>query len=223
MRPFNIQTDDIGEYARRVLAEKGIDPDVPTDEYTIADHLRDSVMKTLTEIVPPRFLQATTDEPAILAWIRDYLAAGTPANIPNLMLRGPVGTGKTHTSIAVLRQVGLAMAEQGRRISLGRTSHPDFNQAMRPNADGSHVRTLENLQEVDLLAFDDFGAGKATDWTEDTLYRLIDTRWVRQLPTIITTNMDAQEFRRTQDERIVSRLAGSRQVALTDGDRRRVA
>lgn len=219
MQPFDIKTDDIGEYARRVLADRGIDPDaVPDEEYTLADHLRDSVSKTLAEIVPPRYLNATTGEMRLLAWIRRYVDTGTA---PDLMLRGPVGSGKTHASIAVLRQVGYAMAERGRRVSLARTSHPDFNQAMRPNADESHLRALEGFQEVDLLVFDDLGAGKVTDWTEDTLYRLIDTRYARQLPTIVTTNMDAREFRDAMDERIVSRLAESQQVALTGGDRRR--
>lgn len=218
MQPFNITTDDIGDYARRVLAEKGIDPDQEPVEYTLADHLRDSVTKTLAEIVPPRYLNATTDEPEVLAWIRQYVTHGTA---PDLMLRGPVGSGKTHTSIAVLRQVGYAMAEQGRRVSLARTSHPDFNQAMRPSPDDTHLRTLETMQGADLLVFDDLGAGKMSDWTEDTLYRLIDTRYSRQLPTVVTTNMDAPEFREAQDERIVSRLAGSWQVALTSEDRRR--
>jgi DNA replication protein DnaC len=221
VQPFNIKTDDIGDYARRVLERHGIDPaTATTTEYTIYDHLRDSVNAALAVIAPPRFVEASTNEPEVLDWIRQYVDTG---KAPDLMLRGPVGSGKTHTSIAVLRQVGLALAEQGRRVSLGRTSHPDFNQSMRPSPDGAHLRTLESLQEVDLLAFDDFGAGKSTDWTEDTLYRLIDTRWSRQLPTIVTTNMDAKEFRTSQDERIVSRLAGSMQVALTGGDRRRSA
>jgi DNA replication protein DnaC len=76
-------------------------------------------------------------------------------------------------------------------------------------------------EQVDLLVLDDLGGGKTTDWTADTLYRLVDTRWAYQRPIIATTNLTAPDLREAVGARVASRLAAGVQVALKGDDRRR--
>lgn len=219
-RPFNIQTDDIGEYARRLLADKGINPDdAPTDDNSVAEHLTDLYREKLERLTPALFRNVKPTDAAVSAWMRQFVA--NPAGTPNLLLQGPTGSGKTHNGYAALWGITLHYARQGRRLGFAKTTHADFNQAMRPTGDGTHLDALEEFQTVDLLMFDDLGAGQITDWSTDTLHRLVDARWADQRPMIVTTNLTATEMRSLLNERIVSRLLNSNQVALEDIDHRR--
>ncbi|GGM26869.1 hypothetical protein GCM10011608_09570 [Micromonospora sonchi] len=218
---MDIRNNDLGDLAREVMARHGIDPTTvpPRPAFNLADHLTEQAEATLAMLLPPRFRKADADLPQVREWVRRYLA--NPADCPGLLLLGPVGTGKSHAAFGALRRVVLESARRCRRMTYTVTSHPDFNAAMRPQPDDQHLRALADFQTVDLLVFDDLGAGKSSDWTEDTLYRLIDTRWANQLPTIATTNLDAQTLRDVVDERVVSRLSTSMQIGLKGTDRRR--
>lgn len=220
MDSFNINADDIGDYARRFLDRRGINPeDVDTSDYTVADHLTEAYRTKLDDITPALFLNAKPTDRRVSDWIRSFLT--DPTSTPSLFLAGPVGSGKTHNGWAALWAITLDYARRGQRITFTKISHADFNQAMRPQPDGGHLSALVDLQEVDLLLFDDLGAGQVTEWSTDTLFRLIDTRWSEQRPMIFTSNMVAGELKRVLDDRIRSRLSGAAQVELEDVDYRR--
>lgn len=211
---------DLPQLAREFLADRGIDPETvpPRPPYTLATHMADTTEATLDAILPTRYRHAEPDDPDVLAWVDSFLA--DPRTAPNLLILGPVGSGKTYQALGALRRVALACAARCQRVAYRAITHPEFNARMRPQPDESHSIALMDMQAVDLLVLDDLGSGKATDWTDDTLYRLIDTRWSHQRPTIATTNLHADEIRDVLDERVVSRLACGVQVALTAADRR---
>jgi DNA replication protein DnaC len=218
--PFNIRADDIGEYARRVLADKGIDPaGLLTEDNSVAEHLSELYRHKLETLTPALFRDKRPTIEAVTGWMRRF-AAG-PAGTPNLLLQGPTGSGKSHNGYAALWGIALHYARAGRRLEFAKTTHADFNQAMRPTSDGSHLDALAGYQGAGLLMFDDLGAGQLTDWSTDTLHRLVDARWAGQRPMIVTTNLTAAELRDILNERIVSRLLHSTQVALEDVDHRR--
>lgn len=222
MQQFNIQTDDIGDYARQILESKGIDPEaVDTSDYTIADHLTDATNTKLLMITPALFREVKPTDDRVIEWIGRHLA--DPQAAGNLVLRGGVGSGKTTNAFAALWQVTRHRARQSQRMTFTKVSHSDFNRAMRPTSDDAHLDALAEFQEVDLLLFDDLGAGQVTDWATDTLYRLFDVRWCEQRPTIVTSNLTAQEMRDAVDERVLSRLSGSTPVILPARDHRRGA
>lgn len=218
---MDLARTDMNQFARDYLAGRGIDPNTVDERppYTLADHMLAQAETTLDLILPPRFRTAVPDQPAVTAWVETFLTDS--ADAPNLLLRGPVGSGKTHQALGALRQVAIEAARRCLRVTYQAITHPEFNAAMRPQPDGTHLSTLVDLQSVDLLVLDDLGAGRATDWTEDTLHRLIDVRWSHQRPTIATTNLDTGTLRAEVDERVVSRLACGVQVALKGTDRRR--
>jgi DNA replication protein DnaC len=64
---------------------------------------------------------------------------------------------------------------------------------------------------------------KASEWTEEVTYRVINHRYEHQLPTIVTSNLGGGDLRTGLGERIASRLAEmAKRVALKGTDRRRV-
>jgi DNA replication protein DnaC len=218
---MDLNDTNLGEVARDYLARRGINPDdaPPSKPFNLPDYMVEQAEATLRMVLPARFRTAETDHPDVIGWTNRYLA--DPDTCPDMLLKGPVGTGKSHQAFGALRRVALAVAARAGRMTYQVISHPDFNDAMRPKPDGANVRTLADFQTVDLLVFDDLGAGKTTEWTEDTLHRLVDCRWANQRPTIATTNLTPEKFRSDLDERVVSRLSMSVQVALTGTDRRR--
>ncbi|CCA55383.1 putative DNA replication protein, partial [Streptomyces venezuelae ATCC 10712] len=87
---------------------------------------------------------------------------------------------------------------------------------------------------VPLLLLDDLGSAKATEWTEEVTYRLVNERYNACRPTIYTSNLPARAVLDEQGrplgpdlttalgERIVSRLSeDTTVVAMTGTDRRR--
>jgi DNA replication protein DnaC len=47
---------------------------------------------------------------------------------------------------------------------------------------------LEPVVEAGVLVLDDLGAWKMTDWMNDTLFYLLNSRYTARRPTIVTTN-----------------------------------
>ena len=45
------------------------------------------------------------------------------------------------------------------------------------------------------LVIDDFGVQRNTEWEMEMLYNLIDSRYTREKPTFITSNISIEEFK----------------------------
>ncbi len=102
---------------------------------------------------------------------------------------------------------------------------------LRPKgSDRGAEEELRRLARVPLLVLDDLGSAKASEWTEEVTYRLINERYNACRPTIYTSNLPATAPGQQPDlasvlgERIVSRLSEDTTViAMTGHDRRRRA
>jgi DNA replication protein DnaC len=106
-----------------------------------------------------------------------------------LLLIGPNGVGKTHLAVSVLRELVLMKGCGGQFW--------DFHELIREikNSYDSATRTTEEqvLQpviETDVLLLDDLGAWRMTDWMMDTLFFILNSRYLAKRSTIITTNFE---------------------------------
>lgn len=68
-------------------------------------------------------------------------------------------------------------------------------------------KIIDHYTSTPLLALDDLGAEKISDWSKEVLYLLIDRRYRNYKPTIITSNLSHKEIAERLDERIASRIS----------------
>lgn len=123
-----------------------------------------------------------------------------------LFLYGNVGTGKTHLACAIIDLIAnLHYKEIYDKFIF--VSAIEMLQEIRDSykyTDGDDFR--ESFKECALLVIDDLGTGKVTDWSSEIFYNIIDSRYSNLKPTIITTNLNIEEFKKRTDERLASRI-----------------
>lgn len=81
---------------------------------------------------------------------------------------------------------------------------------------------MSRASDHDLLVLDDLGAEKTTDWTQQTIYTLIDIRSREGKDTIITSNLTLGELAERMGDRIASRVGGMCKVISMGGNDRRL-
>jgi len=138
-----------------------------------------------------------------------------------LVLIGGYGCGKTHLLLAI----GNALLGQADPQPVVYANAPDLLDTLKAtfgrNGDGdTYDERFRALRTVDVLLLDDLGAESPTPWAAQALYQLLDYRYMRELPTVIASNMTTAEF----PDRIRSRLKDRsvvQIVGITSGDYRR--
>lgn len=144
-----------------------------------------------------------------------------PKRKGNLLLIGKTGTGKTHISTAIAREI----------INLGYDVIYDSVQNILADFEDDKFRRSYNTEELkaekylecDLLIIDDLGTEFANQVSISSLYNLLNTRYNKGLGTIISTNLSAEELARKYEDRIYSRIVGAgTRVLVFDGKDRRI-
>ena len=67
----------------------------------------------------------------------------------------------------------------------------------------------DNVLNADLLILDDLGAEFSTSFTVSMVYNIINTRILKGLPTIISTNLWYDEISDKYGNRVYSRIIGN--------------
>jgi len=116
-----------------------------------------------------------------------------------LVIQGKTGTGKTHLAYAI------AGACINRNMTVFAKPVPDLLDMLRDSYSiGAHGEQMEMLKEVELLILDDLGAQRDTGWALDVMYQVLNHRYSKKLPLVVTTNLDLRRV--GLDDRLVSRL-----------------
>jgi DNA replication protein DnaC len=156
-------------------------------------------------LTPPGniYAGATIADPRLLAWV-DELVAGT-APKRSILVWGKVGIGKTYSMYGLGHElirrgfhIGISSARSYRRESVVR-----LLAGLRP---GGGVETLDEAITVPVLLLDDLGSEKATDWTLERLYELVNERYEANAVTIISTNAKPEDMPAAVGPRVASRL-----------------
>jgi DNA replication protein DnaC len=73
-----------------------------------------------------------------------------------------------------------------------------------------------------LVVLDDIGQEKASDWTAETIYTLVNARYESMLPTIVTTNLTGAELAASPYWPVISRLAEDGELVRIEAEDHRL-
>jgi len=149
--------------------------------------------------IPPRYEHCTlesftADNPSLSAarekamlYCNGYPYLGPADEGLGLLFTGTNGVGKTHLAVSVLRELFTAKGARG--------EFWDFHELIReiknsynPETRTTELQVLAPVVETDILLLDDLGAWKMTDWMNDTLFFILNSRYMAKRATLITTN-----------------------------------
>ena len=123
-----------------------------------------------------------------LARAREF-SEGFPVVDKALLLIGPPGIGKTHIAVAVLRQVIQTRGARGLYYDT-RTLLSSIRSTYNPVIRTAEMDILRPVMEAELLVLDDLGAERLTDWVEETMNLIVNTRYNDKKATIFTSNYE---------------------------------
>jgi len=121
-----------------------------------------------------------------MSYCAGYPYLGTDEGL-GLLFTGDNGVGKTHLAAAVLRELWERKGTRGQFWDfheLIREIRNSYNEETRT----TELQVLEPVVETDVLLLDDLGAWKMTDWMNDTLFYILNSRYIAKRATLITTN-----------------------------------
>jgi DNA replication protein DnaC len=205
------------------LREAGIDPALLD-----GDHIASTtpgMPATAGDRIPPRYADALATDPQIRAWmaaitrqaIADLQVILSVTSGPSLLLLGPTGTGKTHEAFGAMR----GLVALGLRVNWRAITAADFYARLRPRHGIDSETEFREFAGARLLALDDLGAGKPSEWTEEVNFRLVNFRYEHQLATLFTSNLLPKNLVAALGDRVSSRLAEmTTRATLRGGDRR---
>jgi DNA replication protein DnaC len=171
--------------------------------------------------IPPRYFNKgfdlyATQTDTQLAGLRravDYVES-FPDVDRGLLFVGPCGVGKTHLSVAIMKQL-----VQERMITARFVDEVELLWQLKysygQDSPATEEEVLSPLTSVELLVWDDLGTGRPTAWVMDIIRMIINYRYTHKKQTIITSNWPLRrssvhtavtETEQTLEERIGRRL-----------------
>jgi len=180
----------------------------------------DFVARQLREArIPPRFATTTlenferdtNDQRAAWGAASAFVEA-FPVVDRGILFYGPNGVGKTHLAVGILRaciEKKGAIAYFFETRELLRLIRDTYNRSVEE----TEMEVLSPVLGADLLVLDDLGAERTSEWVQETLGLVVNTRYNTKRPTICTTNLadlddntDPRSFSFQLGERTRSRL-----------------
>lgn len=111
-----------------------------------------------------------------------------------LLFFGTVGTGKTFHAACIAN----ALIDKGYPCLV--TNFARLVNTLQGMYEGKQ-QYIDSLNKFDLLVLDDLAAERDTDYMNEIVQNIVDSRYRAGLPTIVTTNLTADELKNPADIR----------------------
>jgi DNA replication protein DnaC len=161
-------------------------------------------------VIPVRYRNAEVEGKDLQAWLAHVLDGGAQG----LGLAGPTGTGKSYALWALYR---VLIDAEVNAIAINLIEYLD---GLRPGSP-EQTLTIEKLVRTPVLMLDDLGVHKSSDWTDERVYRILNSRYENVRPTVFTTNSPVDEWEQVLGERVAWRLIEDCRVVEMRGKNRR--
>ncbi|MNJ36576.1 DNA replication protein DnaC [compost metagenome] len=122
-----------------------------------------------------------------------------------LILSGTVGTGKTHLATAILRKVVEEMGYTGKYWTVNGLLQV-IRSSYEKDSDYTEYEVMQSVINAELLVLDEVGATKQSEFELATLFNIINSRYERQIPTIVISNLGPKQICEALGERCFDRL-----------------
>lgn len=105
-----------------------------------------------------------------------------------ILFLGNPGVGKTHLTVAIMRELMIQ-----KQVPCLFTSFPDLLERLQesydPVAQHSKAEILDPVLDTEVVAIDDLGARRISDWVEDTVTYILNHRYNNKKITLLTSNL----------------------------------
>ena len=123
-----------------------------------------------------------------------------------LLFCGTVGSGKTYLACCIANAL---IEEYMIRVKI-RNFAQIINDLQKSGFDLDKNKYIESLTNVSVLILDDLGIERDTSYAKEQVYNIVNSRYLKQKPTIFTTNLPYEKIQNSDDgveyERIYSRI-----------------
>lgn len=136
-----------------------------------------------------------------------------------LVFYGNVGSGKTYLAACIANEL------MSKGIPVLMTNFSQIINTISGSYDGKQAY-IDSMSNFDVLIIDDLGAERYTEYAQEIVFSVIDTRIRLKKPLIVTTNLSIGELSNTKDitkERIYSRVLERCYPIEVSGEDRRKA
>jgi len=148
--------------------------------------------------------------------LRAFQAARDFADEPHgwLVLKGALGSGKTHLAAAIANQWLTAGGSAMFVVVPDLLDH--LRKAYSPGSKVAYDKRFEEVRSTPLLVLDDLGTENATPWAKEKLFQIMNHRYVSRLPSVVTLAGQGPDPWKRIDERLVSRMLDRRRCRVLE-------
>lgn len=119
-----------------------------------------------------------------------------------LLLYGNVGSGKTYIACSIANAI---ITEYSYNVKM-RNFAQILNDLQKGGFTLDRNEYIEQTTNPTLLILDDFGIERNTEYALEQIYNVINARYLKARPTIITTNLNFKDIEKEQEDIMLGRI-----------------
>lgn len=119
-----------------------------------------------------------------------------------LLLYGNVGSGKTYIACSIANAI---ITEYSYMVKM-RNFAQILNDLQKGGFNLDRNEYIEQITSSTLLILDDFGIERNTEYALEQIYNVINARYLKARPTIITTNLNFKDIEQEQEDIMLGRI-----------------
>lgn len=119
-----------------------------------------------------------------------------------LILYGSIGSGKTYIACSIANEI---ISEYSYTVKM-RNFAQILNDLQKGGFDLDRNEYINSITNATLLILDDFGIERNTEYALEQVYNVINSRYLKAKPTIITTNLNFKDIEKEQEDIMLGRI-----------------